>query len=115
MGYFLHNILSYNEYNIEHNNVIVGKAGLTSTTHNNKRQLIITNFEIFEEFRNKLHGTQFIRRIIYNYKTKYDLIVCDVDVNNEKAIRFYERLGEVLKDTITEDNTYRVILYEKKY
>ena len=112
MGYYLHNTLTYKEYNLEYNNFIIGKIGLTSTIYNFKSQLIITNFEIFEEFRNKGYGTKFIKYLIKINKD-YDLIICDVKVDNEKAIRFYERLGKVLKDEITEDNTYRVILYEK--
>ena len=99
----------YTEINIEKENIIIGKIGFTK--YDNLNQLIITNFEIFEEYRNKGYGTEVILAVIttLNY---YDLIVCDVDINNEAAIRFYERLGEVLKDEIV-DNTYRVILYEK--
>ena len=72
----------------------------------------ITNFKIFEEHRNKGYGTEILKQIIKTYKF-YDLIVCDVEIDNENAIRFYERLGVVLKEEIV-DNKYRVILYEKK-
>lgn len=89
----------------------VGKVGLSF--YDDIDALGLGSFEIFPKYRNQGYGTKAIKQIINRYKDKYKLIYCYVDKTNTDAIRFYERIGEVITNNDEDNDQYYVILYER--
>lgn len=76
------------------------------------RAVGIGNFEIFPNFRGQGLGSRVIKKVVNDYKSKFDLIYCFVDSTNEKAIKLYKRLGKVFdQDGPNDNNQYYIEFY----
>ena len=89
-----------------------GYIGLSKYNEEDGTKLLgIGNFMIIE--RGKGYGTQVINDIVSKYKSKYDLIYCFVDSDNEGAISLYKKLGKVYDEDGPNDNgQYYVTFYD---
>lgn len=91
----------------------VGQIGLSK--YDDIKALGLGSFEIEQALRGQGIGRKIIEYIIDKYKSKYDLIYCYVDKNNEGAIRLYNRIGKVFTDITNEDGSqYYVEFYNNK-
>lgn len=89
------------------NNVKVGE--IKASVYEDEKAIGLGSFEIQPEYQNKGIGTKALENLIEQLKSKYDLIYCFVDKDNERAIHIYNKLGK-LKDV---GDQYQAVFYDK--
>ena len=88
----------------------IGKIGLS--IYKDIKAIGIGSFEIFKKYRRHGYAEKTLRKLIDNYRNKFNLIYCYVDKDNKPAINLYNKIGEVSKK-LNKNNQYIVILYRK--
>lgn len=88
----------------------IGKIGLSF--YDDIKALGIGSFEIFPEYRRRGHGEAVLRKLVGEYRNKYDLIYCFVDADNAPALALYSKIGRV-SDRPNDKGQYMVTFWKR--
>lgn len=89
------------------NNVKVGE--IKGKIYDDINAIGLGDYEIYPKYQNKGYGTKALENLIEQLKSKYDLIYCFVDKDNDRAIHIYSKLGK-LKDV---GDQYQFVFWDK--
>lgn len=73
------------------------KIGTISALFDNDipNSVCLKSFKIYKEYQNRGFGTKALKQVLDILKPKFDLIYCNADIGNERAVHVYEKFGKV--------------------
>lgn len=73
------------------------KIGTISALFDNDipNAICLKSFKIYKEYQNRGFGTKALKQVLDILKPKFDLIYCNVNTGNDRAVHIYEKFGKV--------------------